>query len=233
LFGTRLLIRPSRINAALNRLERATTMMCADHLVHGEIAGPQPSPGFLLAPFGWAAEPVAAMMRADRSLFADLFAIDPVGAGFVASLARPGGNATGFTNYEYGMSGKWLELLKEIAPRVTRAAVLRDPAIAAGTGQLGAIQSAASSFGVELSPLGVRNPREIERDIAAFARSAKCRSDGVFAILWFEIRCEDRPNREHRNTSRANRSVREETMSALADSIPITGNFACRVLCSQ
>jgi putative tryptophan/tyrosine transport system substrate-binding protein len=97
---------------------------------------------------------------------------DPVGAGFVDSLARPGGNATGFTLFEYGISGKWLELLKEIAPRVTRVAVLRDPAIAAGTGQLGAIQSAAPSFGVELSPLGVRDPGEIERAITAFARSS-------------------------------------------------------------
>ena len=97
---------------------------------------------------------------------------DPVGAGFVDSLARPGGNATGFTLFEYGISGKWLELLKEIAPRVTRVAVLRDPAIAPGTGQLGAIQSAAPSFGVELSPVDVRDAGEIERAVTAFARSA-------------------------------------------------------------
>ena len=96
---------------------------------------------------------------------------DPVGAGFVESLARPGGNATGFTNYEYGISGKWLELLKEIAPGITRAAVIRDPAIAAGVGQWGAIQTAAPSLGVELSPLGVRDAGEIERAITAFARS--------------------------------------------------------------
>jgi putative tryptophan/tyrosine transport system substrate-binding protein len=96
---------------------------------------------------------------------------DPVGAGFVESLARPGGNATGFTIYEYGISGKWLELLKEIAPHVTRAAVIRDPAIAAGVGQLGAIQSVAPSLGVELRPLGVRDAGEIERAITAFARS--------------------------------------------------------------
>src|SRR5205807_3110990 len=82
---------------------------------------------------------------------------DPVAAGFVASLARPGGNATGFTTSEYGISGKWLELLKEIAPGVTRAAVLRDPTIAAGIGQFESIQSAAPSFGVELSPLDVRD----------------------------------------------------------------------------
>src|SRR5262249_48289678 len=95
--------------------------------------------------------------------------IDPVGAGFVASLAKPGGNATGFTIYEYSMSGKWLELLKEIAPRVTRAAVLRDPAVASGTGQFGAVQIVAPSLGVELSPIDVRDAGEIERGIAAFA----------------------------------------------------------------
>jgi putative ABC transport system substrate-binding protein len=97
---------------------------------------------------------------------------DPVGAGFVANLARPGGNATGFTIYEYGLSGKWLELLKEIAPGVTRVAVLRDPAITAGTGQWGAIQSVAPSFGVELSPVNVRDAREIERAVTAFAQSS-------------------------------------------------------------
>jgi putative ABC transport system substrate-binding protein len=96
--------------------------------------------------------------------------VDPVGSGFVESLARPGGNITGFTLFEYGISGKWLELLKEIAPRVTRVAVLRDPALASGGGQLGAIQSAAPSFGVELSPVGVRDAGEIERTVTAFAR---------------------------------------------------------------
>jgi putative ABC transport system substrate-binding protein len=97
---------------------------------------------------------------------------DPVGAGFVESLAQPGGNATGFTTFEYGISGKWLELLKEIAPRVTRAAVLRDPALAQGSGQLGAIQSAAPSFGVELRPVDVRDAGDIERAVAAFARGS-------------------------------------------------------------
>ena len=97
---------------------------------------------------------------------------DPVGAGFVESLARPGGNVTGFTPFlEFGISAKWLELLKEIAPHVTRAAVIRDPAIAGGTGQLGAIQSVAPSLGVELRPIGVRDAGEIERAITAFARS--------------------------------------------------------------
>jgi len=95
--------------------------------------------------------------------------IDPVGAGFVTSLARPGGNATGFTIFEYGMSGKWLELLKEIAPHVTRAAVLRNPAIASGIGQFAAIQAAAPSSGVELSPVDVRDASEIERAVTTFA----------------------------------------------------------------
>jgi putative tryptophan/tyrosine transport system substrate-binding protein len=96
---------------------------------------------------------------------------DPVGAGFVESLARPGGNVTGFMLYEYGIGAKWLELLKEIAPHVTRAAVIRDAAIASGIGQWGAIQTAAPSFGVELRPVDVRDASEIERAIAAFARS--------------------------------------------------------------
>ena len=95
---------------------------------------------------------------------------DPVGAGFVRSLSRPGGNATGFINFEYSMSGKWVELLKEIAPRVTRAAVLRDPTAAAGIGQFASIQSVAQSLGIELTPLGVRDIAEVERDVTAFAR---------------------------------------------------------------
>jgi ABC-type uncharacterized transport system substrate-binding protein len=97
---------------------------------------------------------------------------DPVGAGFVDSLARPGGNATGFVQFEYGLSGKWLELLKEVAPRLTRAAVLRDAAIPAGTGQFGAIQSVAPSVGLEVSPVNIRDASEIERAVGAFARSA-------------------------------------------------------------
>ena len=103
---------------------------------------------------------------------------DPVGAGFVASLARPGGNATGFTSFEYGMSGKWLELLKEIAPRVTSAALLRDPATPQGTGQFGAIQSVAPSLGLEVNPVDVRDAGEIERAVAAFAR----RSNGGLIV---------------------------------------------------
>jgi putative ABC transport system substrate-binding protein len=96
---------------------------------------------------------------------------DPAGAGFVDSLSRPGGNATGFMLFDYSLSTKWVELLKEIAPGVKRAAVLRDPAIASGIGQWGAISSAAPSLGVEVSPVNVRDAAEIERDLAAFAGS--------------------------------------------------------------
>jgi putative ABC transport system substrate-binding protein len=96
---------------------------------------------------------------------------DPVGAGFVDSLARPGGNVTGFLQFEYDLSGKWLELLKQIAPGVTRAAVLRDPAITAGIGQFAVIQSVARSVGVEVSPVNLRDAYEIERAVGAFARS--------------------------------------------------------------
>ena len=99
-----------------------------------------------------------------------LTVVDPVGNGFVESLARPGGNATGFTLFEYGISGKWLELLKKVAPHVTRAAVLRDLTTGSGSGQLGAIQSAASSFRIELRPVDSRDAGEIERAVAAFAR---------------------------------------------------------------
>jgi putative ABC transport system substrate-binding protein len=96
---------------------------------------------------------------------------DPVGAGFVDSLARPGANATGFTNFEYGMGGKWLELLKEVAPGATRAAVLRDTTDPAGVGQWGAIQSVAPQLGLELTAIGVRDAGEIERAVGAFARA--------------------------------------------------------------
>jgi len=96
---------------------------------------------------------------------------DPVGGGFVDSLSRPGGNATGFMQFEYSLSGKWLELLKQIGPAVTRAAVLRDAALTSGIGQFAVIQSVAPSVGVEVSPVNVRDPGEIERAIAAFARS--------------------------------------------------------------
>jgi putative ABC transport system substrate-binding protein len=97
--------------------------------------------------------------------------IDPVASGLVASLARPGGNATGFASFEYSIAGKYLELLKEIAPRLTRVAVLRDPTAPGGTGQFGAIQAVAPSLGVEASPLDVRQANDIEPGVAAFART--------------------------------------------------------------
>ena len=97
---------------------------------------------------------------------------DPVGAGFVNSLARPGGNATGFILVEYATSAKWLELLKQIAPSVTRAAVLRDAAITAGIGYFGAIQAVAPSLGVDVAPVNVRDASEIEREVATFARGS-------------------------------------------------------------
>ena len=98
---------------------------------------------------------------------------DPVGAGFIATLARPGGNITGFSLFEYSISGKWLELLKQIAPDVTRAAVLRDTVATAGIGQFAAIQAVAPSFGVELTPLVVRDAADIERAIVGFARGSR------------------------------------------------------------
>jgi ABC-type uncharacterized transport system substrate-binding protein len=106
---------------------------------------------------------LAPLLQATRTVpIVFVIVIDPVGAGFVASLARPGGNATGFLMFEYGLSGKWLELLKQIAPRVTRVAVLRDPTIASGIGQFGAIQSAAPSLGMQAIPVNVRDPGDID-----------------------------------------------------------------------
>jgi putative ABC transport system substrate-binding protein len=119
-----------------------------------------------------ASETTAALREATRTLPIVFVGVtDPVGAGYVASLARPGGNATGFTFVEYGIGGKWLELLKEIAPGVTRAAILRDPTLPVGIGLLGAMQSLAPSLGMETTPVDVRDAGEIERAIADFARS--------------------------------------------------------------
>ena len=103
---------------------------------------------------------------------------DPVGAGFVESLARPGGNATGFSQFEFGLSSKWLELLKEIAPSVTRVAVLREPGLTAAIAQFAALQAVAPSLRVELVPLSLREASDIERSVAAFARSP---ADGLIA----------------------------------------------------
>jgi putative ABC transport system substrate-binding protein len=115
---------------------------------------------------------VAVLQQATRTVpVVFVTVVDPVSSGFVDSLARPGGNITGFTLYEYSISGKWLSLLKEIAPGMTRAAVIRDPALTAGGGQLGVIQAVAPSVGAEVTPVNVRDAGEIERAITAFARS--------------------------------------------------------------
>jgi ABC-type uncharacterized transport system substrate-binding protein len=113
---------------------------------------------------------VAALLQASRAVpIVFTLTPDPVGAGFVASLARPGGNATGFTGFEYGLSAKWLELLKELAPRVTRAAILRDASIPQGVGQFAVMQAAAPSLGIELRPVDLRDADEIARGVTAFA----------------------------------------------------------------
>jgi putative ABC transport system substrate-binding protein len=125
------------------------------------------TPDVLLGP---GTTPVGPLLEATRTVpIVFVHVVDPVGAGFVASLARPGGNATGFVQFEYGISGKWLELLKQIAPGLT--AVIRDASVSSGIGQFGAIQSAAASLRVEVSPINVRDDSEIEHDLSAFARS--------------------------------------------------------------
>jgi putative ABC transport system substrate-binding protein len=123
---------------------------------------------------------VAALQQASRTVpIVFVTTIDPVGSGFVASLAHPGGNATGFTSHEFSLSGKLLELLKEVAPRLTRVAVLRDPFVPAGSAGFAAIQTVAPSFGVELTPVGVRDAEEIEQGITAFARGP---SNGLIMV---------------------------------------------------
>src|SRR5262249_42144338 len=123
---------------------------------------------------------VAALQHASRTVpIVFVSTIDPVGNGFVASLAKPGGNTTGFTAWEFSMSGKLLELLKEFAPRVTRVPVLRDPYVPAGSAGFAAIQTVAPAFGVELTPIGVRDADEIERGIAAFSRGP---NDGLIMV---------------------------------------------------
>jgi putative tryptophan/tyrosine transport system substrate-binding protein len=128
------------------------------------------SPDVILASASAAMGALQQMTRTVPVVFVNI--VDPVGAGFVESLARPGGNATGFVIFEYALAAKWLELLKEIAPSVTRAAILRDPTIAAGIGQYAVIQAAAPAFGVELRAVGVEDAGESERAITAFARSS-------------------------------------------------------------
>ena len=126
-------------------------------------------PDVVMAFTSGAVPPLQQLTRAIPIVFA--IVADPVGAGLVESLARPGGNVTGFTTWEFALSGKWLELLKEIAPRTARVAVLRDSAMTAGAAEYGAIQAVAPSVGVELRPIDMRNAGEIERAITAFAAS--------------------------------------------------------------
>jgi putative ABC transport system substrate-binding protein len=127
------------------------------------------APEVVLAPGGTV---VGALQQASRTVpIVFVNVTDPVGRGYVASLAQPGENATGFTSFEFGMGGKWLEVLKEMAPRVTRAAVLRDPVITAGMGYLAAIHALAPSIGVQVTPVDVRQTSDIERAVAAFART--------------------------------------------------------------
>jgi ABC-type uncharacterized transport system substrate-binding protein len=126
------------------------------------------APDVVLAP-GFSVGPMIQATRTVPIVF--VFTTDPVGSGFVDSLSRPGGNATGFMLFEFSLNAKWLELLKEIAPGVTRAAVLRDAAIPSGIGQFAVIQSVAPSVGVEVSPINLRDAGEIERGVTAFARS--------------------------------------------------------------
>jgi putative ABC transport system substrate-binding protein len=124
-------------------------------------------PDVILANGGSIMAPLQQVTRTVPIVFAAV--ADPVGSGFVASLARPGGNATGFANFEYGISGKWLELLKQLTPALKRVAVLRDPTVASGSGQLGAIQAVAPGLGVELSPVNLRDADVIVRVVADFA----------------------------------------------------------------
>jgi putative ABC transport system substrate-binding protein len=117
------------------------------------------------------AAPVASLLEATHSVpIVFTIVVDPMGAGFVEKLSRPGGNATGFMLFDYSLSGKWVELLKEIAPGVTRAAVLRDANISAGIGQFAVIQAVAPSIGVDVSPVNVQEAAEIERRLASFAQ---------------------------------------------------------------
>jgi putative ABC transport system substrate-binding protein len=126
------------------------------------------APNVIVASTTMSVAPLLEMTRTVPIVFVN--ATDPVGGGFVESLARPGGNATGFILMEYGTSAKWLELLKEVAPGTNRVGVLRDPTIAAGAGQFGAIQAVAPALGVELYPLSMRDVADIERSIGTFAR---------------------------------------------------------------
>ena len=146
------------------------------------------APDIIVATGGLTVRPLLEATRTVPIVFVQV--PDPVGAGFVDSLARPGGNATGFTQFEYGVSAKWLELFKQIAPGVTRAAVLRDANTSSGVAQLAAMQSVAPSLGVELRPVGVRDTGEIERGIKAFAGDPNAGlivTTGAFAFAHREL----------------------------------------------
>jgi putative tryptophan/tyrosine transport system substrate-binding protein len=156
------------------RIDTRWNVAAADriHAVAAELATQAPD---VIVPSG--AGMVAALLQAMHDVpIVFVLVADPVGAGFVDSLAHPGGNATGFTSIDYIFGGKWLELLKQLVPSLTRIAIIRDPTVSAGIGLFGSIQSAASSLGVEVSPVNVRDESEIARGIAAFARGA---NDGL------------------------------------------------------
>jgi putative tryptophan/tyrosine transport system substrate-binding protein len=181
-FGADDAIGQARVAAFVQGLQQAGWEVGRNVRVDIHWSGPNPedvrrhadelvalAPEVILANGSAAAGPLLQATRSVPIVFA--IAPDPVGAGYVDNLARPGGNATGFTSFEFGIGAKWLELLKEIAPAITRAAVIRDPAISAGLGLFGAIQSAAQSLALEVNPVNVRDPGEMERGIASFARS--------------------------------------------------------------
>ena len=181
-FGADDAIGQARVAAFVQGLQQAGWEVGRNVRVDIHWSGPNPedvrrhadelvalAPEVILANGSAAAGPLLQATRIVPMVFA--IVPDPVGAGYVDNLARPGGNATGFTSFEFGIGAKWLELLKEIAPAITRAAVIRDPAISAGLGLFGAIQSAAQSLALEVNPVNVRDPSEMERGIASFARS--------------------------------------------------------------
>jgi putative tryptophan/tyrosine transport system substrate-binding protein len=181
-FGADDAIGQARVAAFVQGLQQAGWEVGRNVRVDIHWSGPNPedvrrhadelvalAPEVILANGSAAAGPLLQATRIVPMVFA--IVPDPVGAGYVDNLARPGGNATGFTSFEFGIGAKWLELLKEIAPAITRAAVIRDPAISAGLGLFGAIQSAAQSLALEVNPVNVRDPGEMERGIASFARS--------------------------------------------------------------
>ena len=152
------------------RLDHRWVQTDREHLRKGAAELVALSPEVILCAGGVAAEAVQYASRTVPIVMAQ--SIDPVGAGYVASLARPGGNVTGFTQFEYSLAGKWLQLLKEIAPGVTNVAVFRDPTQAAGVGQWAVIQAVAEPMGMELTPIGIRDVNEMERGVAAFARGS-------------------------------------------------------------